>query len=525
MADNSFRSYRGGDPYARSAAAPTAPAREPAHDPLAELARLIGQNDPFADPSRDSRPAPAESQYGNGQSAQSDWASDGYAEPDRYGAQPHADPHLAPQYHDEQPGERPYPGTAPRLDDRRYADGHDEPRDDHVDRGALQTRHSAPFVPAPPSGHGYEDEHEHDDRQDHHDEHDEHDEHDAAANRYPPDEFYDDAPNRRRRGGLVVVMAVLGLAVLGTAGAFAYRAMFGGAMLPSLPPIIKASGTPSKVVPSAQSADSGKAVDRVASAGQSEQVVSREEQPVELKDTTRSLAPRVISTIPVAPTSAATAAPVVPSPALASAPPTASAPATSDAQPTTAAPKKIRTVTIRPDQAGGTPGSAAAFPSPPSRSVASRSVAPHVTTAPPAPVPAQTVAPTGNEPLALVPTAGQSEPALSPPSNGRVRTKLARASAPPAAEHAEAAPSATGGYAVQVSSQHSEAEAHSAFKSLQSKFPNQLGGHAVIVRRADLGSKGVYYRAMVGPYASMEEAAGMCSSLKAAGGNCLIQKN
>ena len=319
-------------------------------------------------------------------------------------------------------------------------------------------------------------------------------------------------------------MAVLGLAVVGTAGAFAYRAMFGGAMLPSLPPIIKASGTPSKVVPSAQSADSGKAVDRVASAGQSEQVVSREEQPVELKDTTRSVTPRVISTIPVAPDDPWTAAPLVPSPAC-SAPPAALAPATPDSQPTTAAPKKIRTVTIRPDQAGGTPGSAAAFPSPPSRSVASRSVAPRVTTPPPTPAPAQTGAPTGNEPLALVPTAGQSEPAVSPPSNGRVRTKLARTSAPPPSEHAEAAPSATGGYAVQVSSQHSEAEAHSAFKSLQSKFPNQLGGHAVIVRRADLGSKGVYYRAMVGPYASMEEAAGVCSSLKAAGGNCLIQKN
>ncbi len=107
-----------------------------------------------------------------------------------------------------------------------------------------------------------------------------------------------------------------------------------------------------------------------------------------------------------------------------------------------------------------------------------------------------------------------------------MRTSLARASAPPAAERAAAAPSATaGGYAVQVSSQHSEAEAHSAFKSLQAKFPNQLGGHDVVVRRADLGSKGVYYRAMVGPFASMEEAAGMCSSLKAAGGNCLIQRN
>ena len=46
-----------------------------------------------------------------------------------------------------------------------------------------------------------------------------------------------------------------------------------------------------------------------------------------------------------------------------------------------------------------------------------------------------------------------------------------------------------------------------------------------MVRRADLGDKGIYYRALVGPFASMEQAAGMCSNLKAAGGNCIVQKN
>jgi cell division protein FtsN len=40
----------------------------------------------------------------------------------------------------------------------------------------------------------------------------------------------------------------------------------------------------------------------------------------------------------------------------------------------------------------------------------------------------------------------------------------------------------------------------------------------------DLGAKGVYYRALVGPFATADEAAAMCSSLKAAGGNCIAQK-
>jgi hypothetical protein len=46
---------------------------------------------------------------------------------------------------------------------------------------------------------------------------------------------------------------------------------------------------------------------------------------------------------------------------------------------------------------------------------------------------------------------------------------------------------------------------------------NQLGGREPIVRRTDLGAKGIYYRAIVGPFASMEKAAGMCRTLRQAG--------
>ena len=80
-------------------------------------------------------------------------------------------------------------------------------------------------------------------------------------------------------------------------------------------------------------------------------------------------------------------------------------------------------------------------------------------------------------------------------------------------------------YAVQVASQRSAAEARASFRALRAKFPNQLGGREPIVRRTDLGAKGIYYRAMVGPFASMEKAAGMCRTLKAAGCNCLVQRN
>ena len=90
---------------------------------------------------------------------------------------------------------------------------------------------------------------------------------------------------------------------------------------------------------------------------------------------------------------------------------------------------------------------------------------------------------------------------------------------------APAAAPAAGGYTVQVTSQRSEAEAQTEFKTLQAKFPGQLGSRQPIIHRADLGDKGTFYRALVGPFASSEAAAAMCSNLKAAGGSCIVQKN
>jgi SPOR domain len=46
-----------------------------------------------------------------------------------------------------------------------------------------------------------------------------------------------------------------------------------------------------------------------------------------------------------------------------------------------------------------------------------------------------------------------------------------------------------------------------------------------IIRRADLGAAGIYYRALVGPFASAGKVAKLCSGLKAAGGDCIILKN
>jgi cytoskeletal protein RodZ len=86
-------------------------------------------------------------------------------------------------------------------------------------------------------------------------------------------------------------------------------------------------------------------------------------------------------------------------------------------------------------------------------------------------------------------------------------------------------PSAGGGYLVQVSSQKNEADAQVSYRALQNKFPAALRSRPPVIKRADLGDKGVYYRTMVGPFGSTEEAAQLCGNLKSAGGQCLIQKN
>ena len=75
-----------------------------------------------------------------------------------------------------------------------------------------------------------------------------------------------------------------------------------------------------------------------------------------------------------------------------------------------------------------------------------------------------------------------------------------------------------------VSSQQSEADAQSSYRTLQGKFPSQLGSRSPVIKRAEIGEK-VVYRAMVGPFGSSSDASQFCNSLKAAGGQCIIQRN
>jgi hypothetical protein len=240
-------------------------------------------------------------------------------------------------------------------------------------------------------------------------------------------------------------------------------------------------------------------------------VVSREEKPVDINDTLKN--PRIVGGAP----------------APAALPANASALQAPNAALSTA-PKRVRTVTIKPDGAGvESPVATAARNvsaqvAPPPRLEAS--AAPQESESP-APVPVRTVNTRAPVHHAAPPPNPNAPLSLAPPAAGGVaaRGSVARtASVAPAAAPARMS-DGSGGYTVQVSSQRSEAEAQSAFRALQSKYPAQLGGQQPIIRRADLGDKGVFYRVQIGPFGSSDQASELCSNLKNAGGSCVVQRN
>jgi hypothetical protein len=530
MAGDTFRSNRSRDLLARGDADPTA--REAAGDPLAELARLIGQGDPYAE---GRHKASASKRWAEEpEAAAVDWAADeSYAAQrdhgeDRYVAPPPSSPNpaYAPPSRDyaneSAPSDRYFSGPAANFNGFR-----EEPDADYVSEEdpASAERELDAFMAATAAPVASSENHEADAQ-----------EYDGGE-AYASDDHYENIPSRR--SGLAVVMAVFGLAVIGTAGALGYRYVLGGPLLPTLPPIIKASSTPTKILPgSGQSPAKDSSPNIVAGMGTTEKLISHEEQPVNMEPP--SAAPRVVSAIPItsdqnsasgAPSPAVsgvtTPSPPAPSPvagqSAASSPggtaPTPNAAPTAPPAPapsvTASEPKKVHTVSIRADQPSGS-GAVPPQPAPAARSAATRSMSTAAKSSPSA------GAPSGdpNAPLSIIAAAETAAPA--PSRKHTAAAPIGVASVEPAAA-ATSQPSGAG-YHVQVSSQRTEAEAQASFKELQAKFP-QLNGRQPIIRRADLGAKGTYYRALVGPFASMEEAAAMCSGLKAAGGSCIVQKN
>ena len=480
-------------------------------DPLAELARLIGQTDPFAMQSRpNTRPA-AQNQGRDSQGYDEQGYEDqgyddqGYVEPappagppswvrranvtpqpgpqeeyqpvvspvhplHRYGAaQPAPEPEPEPDYHPVQSYQQAYrepepqPADLARYDDALY--------------GAIQAG--------------------------------EHDFQREAA--YPDDPYayqgdYADEDvdeERPRKRGMMTVAAILALAVVGTGGAFAYKTYLGSPRSGE-PPIIKADNSPTKVVP-APTDGSTKLPDRVAAGDGTEKIVPREEAPVDVN--AKAGGPRVVFP-PLNPNANP--------PSVSSVSPSAIPPqqgtAPSNGTMPNSEPRKIRTLAVKGDQTDSTAPQVAAPATTAPKPGAAKAAAP-VSHNPPTSANASVA----NQPMSLAPQGGSPEPAGQQ-----------MAATTPTQIAPSAASSAGGGFIVQVSSQKNESDAQASYRVLQGKYGNLLGSRPPVVKRVDLSDKGkgIVYRAFAGPYGSQEEASKVCNSLKSAGlSDCFIHRN
>ena len=286
------------------------------------------------------------------------------------------------------------------------------------------------------------------------------------------------------------------------AGVFALLAAVGGGWALSgskgakAPPTILASVEPSKVQPAAPVADGSASntslFDRGGDKVGSSRVVNNQEQPIDVQAQTAST--RVVglgaamSTPPQA--ASATAGGYFPEP------------------------KRVKTVSVRPD-GSIIEGDAAPARTPPVLAPASAAPQPPVAK-PPATVPktaARAVAPAKPDNVATATPAPQPpKPVDSAPKPAKV------ASIAPAA-----ATGAGGGFAVQFAATGSEAEARDRVAKVQSQYGSTLDGRKPGVVHGQANGAEVY-RVRVGGM-TKEAAVALCVKVKSSGGSCFVAAN
>ena len=526
MADQTrYPMQRGGSSETRSGSEGRFSRR--AEDPLAELARLIGQDDPFAElggeqrASSRSQATPVVRRPGNGNGAHSHPAhnDDGYETEQRYDEAPdnydrRPEPASARQYDDEVDYDYDAPKSrrAPANDRGAYSYGGTpagraeqllarpsrpaprnaplpEPDDDYDDRPydrAARNGHDTSYRQARAAQNPRQFENDRYD-QDYAPEH----EPEYAEEDYPQ-EYVDAPPSNRRRWMLIGIMSLIGVIVLGVAALYGYRAIF-KRQASSNPPTIQSLDKPVKVEPGAAQPGGSKQdytrIDEQQPIG-GERVVSREEQPANLNPN---------------PAGRGSVAGFAASPGQANAAPVMNQ-SMGNLNQANGEPKRVRTMTVRSDGSvvDSPRGAKPAMP----RANAPLALNPNVQ-----PDPQDNV----DDQPPPHPAARPGPRSAAPASNQWANTEPARA------QPSNYAPA--GSYVVQVSSQKNEQDAQTAWRQLQAKYTNVLGGAQVSFKRVDLGDRGTFYRAMVGPFANRDQAYEMCQNLKTAGGECVVQRN
>ena len=344
------------------------------------------------------------------------------------------------------------------------------------------------------------------------------------------------------RRTMTVLAAVIVLTGGGLAASFLARAPASGFTAAASAPTILAAAGPSKVQPEKTASDPdapsepSTLLDKNKNDGTaSAKVVSSTEQPVDLNQVVKS---------------AQTAAADEPRPSTAGSFPE---------------PRKVKTVMVRPDgsiisvSTAGKPSAPApddvaslefntkmaipavappvaaspqdpAAPAPATgRSSSAKVTARAATTPKPVSQDSEAAAPgsdatTTQTPAASKPKARQA--AAPTPTRTPVKPKptdVASAETPTTASVPAATPGAGGGYAVQIGAPPTEQEARDASTRFQKKFAEQLGAYRPSIHKADTGDKSVY-RIRVGNL-SQEDAKALCSKLQAGGGGCFVVRN
>lgn len=430
-------------------AAPTQSSSGGRHDPLADLARIGGQDDPF------------EALLAN--------------EPPRGRApqQERRDPLFAVR------GEAARDPYARRAPDPAPYDFEDEPQHAGQPYGYQQ----------PPAAEPAHDQHAYDQggySQDYYGNGDQAGHYDEAA--------YQQPPRGRSRKAVLALGAVLGVVLIGSAGAF----MFSGgsaAITGGEPPLITASNEPIKVAPQnpggVEIPNQNKQIYERAQSGETK-VVSNSEQPVDVKQAVRMNGGSVTD-------------------------------ATGSAGPAPHAtnglnlgePRKVRTISIKPDGTLARPEpetKVAAVAAPPAMTLpAASQPAPAPAAVAPAPKPAAATPAAKPAPVAAAETPA---PAAAPQRVASIQPTAPAATAP-----AEAPLS---GFSVQLAVRGSEKDAQLAFAQFQKKYA-ELADQSPIIRKAEVNGNTIF-RVRAGPM-SRDDASQLCSAVQGQGGQCFVAKN
>ena len=361
-------------------------------------------------------------------------------------------------------------------------------------------------------------------------------------------------PAMHSRRPVYAMAATIVVCMIGIGFAFAYK---GRASSPSEIKTITAASGPTKVQPPAD-ATPDQADQDGAAPGQAAptKLVSRDEQPIDLSQAVQENASRDAASrgtdaasvpVPLSPGQAQDAAAGTVSPDYsATGSTTSSVPDAGASNPTYSdrgfgagmpAPKKVKVVSVRPDgtilpndqlPAAAMPQAAAAPPhdaiakaieraGPVARASSPKSTSRVSTTPKPT-----DIASAGGD--ADTPAPVPAKPAKAPRKAKPVHVASADTGEHEATEAAAPAAATSGGmFAVQLAAPGSESDARSTTARLLKKYSGALSGRRLGFHRAESNGRSVY-RVRVSSM-SKDDATSLCDKLKAAGGTCFVAKN